>query len=271
MGGWWSLGLGLDAELLPLLATVLGFALVLPLERWAPRVARAPEPGETWVDALWFSSSATVDALAGAGLAGLAVAVAPSAGAGPLGALPLPVAALLALLLWSLGDYWAHRLAHEVPWLWRFHAVHHAPRRMVATNNPRLHPADLLLKRTAQLLPLLLLGFSGDAMALVGALAGLQVAFQHGDVDIRHGAWNLVFATNSVHRWHHSDQPHEANANYGAVLVLWDQVFGTFRVPPEEEEPERMGLFDGLPYPVQQPLRALAAPWCWARCTSGSP
>jgi len=268
-GGAAAMGLGVPPSLLPTLATLWGFAVVLPLQRLRPRIGRAPEAGERQADAAWFAASAVGDAAAGALLTGLAAWLAPPLGQG-LAGLWLGPAVAAVLLLRSFGDYWAHRLAHELPWLWRMHAVHHAPRRMVATNNPRLHPGDLVLKRALQLGPALWLGLPAEAIALVGAVAGLQVAFQHADVDVRYGVLDLAFATNHVHRWHHSADPAEANANYGNILVLWDHLFGTYRVPDADEDPAAMGLFDGLVYPVHQPIRALMAPLCWRRCTRGA-
>lgn len=114
--------------------------------------------------------------------------------------------------------------------------------------------------------PVLLLGFSAEAIATAGAVQGVVVAFQHADVDLRHGLLNRVFATNSVHRWHHSARPDEANANYGGVLSLFDQAFGTYRVPPEHHEPQRMGLFAEHHYPVHAVVRSTVAPLCWRRC-----
>src|SRR5215467_6608583 len=43
---------------------------------------------------------------------------------------PLVVQVLAALVLGDVLEYWYHRLAHIVPWLWPLHAVHHAPVRL---------------------------------------------------------------------------------------------------------------------------------------------
>ena len=39
---------------------------------------------------------------------------------------PLALQIVLGLVIAEIGLYWAHRLAHEWPLLWRFHAVHHS-------------------------------------------------------------------------------------------------------------------------------------------------
>jgi len=260
---------GTSPATLPVPFTALALVLAVALERWFPRVGRPPERGERRADGLWFVLTAAVSSpLVDGGLAAVAASLAAWLPAGPLALLPTPLAVLVALVIAELGGYWAHRLAHEVPWLWRLHAVHHAPHRMTAVNNFRLHPLDIGLKQALGYFPVLLLGPTAETLALAGVVRGVVLAFQHVDADLRHGALSWVFATNTVHRWHHSSCPAEGNAHYGSVLVLWDQVFGTWRPQPDAAEPEQLGLFEEGGYPVHRVARALVAPVCWDRCVT---
>lgn len=258
---------GQEAALLVLPLTVFALSIALLCERWLPRQAIPAQPGEVRTDWAFVVITALADAIAASALAYVATWPAVHQ-VGVAGDWPLWVAVPTALMLWELGAYVAHRLAHEWTWLWRLHALHHAPKRMTVLNNFRLHPLDFLLKTALSMLPLLLIGFSSQAVALVGIIRGVVVAFQHSDADLRHGSLNSVFATNSVHRWHHSTQANEANANYGTVLVLWDHLFGTFRVRDERQDPTTMGLFDTPHYPTHELLRPLLAFLCWQRCTA---
>jgi len=260
---------GQEAALLVLPLTVFALGIALLCERWLPRQAIPAQPGEARTDWAFVAITALGDASAASALAHVAtwttvlqISVA--------GQWPLWFAVPAALMLWELGAYVAHRSAHEWPWLWRLHALHHAPQRMTVLNNFRLHPLDFVLKTALSMLPLLLIGFSSQAIALVGVVRGVVVAFQHSNADLRHGRLNYVFATNSVHRWHHSTQANEANANYGTVLVLWDHLFGTLRVRDERQDPKTMGLFDTPHYPTHELLRPLLAFLCWQRCTAES-
>ncbi len=259
------------APLLPLFAAVASLAVVLLAERWLPRVGRPAEPAETRTDLAYVGLTSVLDSVVRSTLVGAVVALAAVLPLRLLAGLPVWLGVPGVLLVAGFGDYWAHRFGHEWPWWWRMHAVHHAPHRMVALNNFRLHPLDLTLKIAFAATPVLLLGFSAEAIALAGVVKSVAVAFQHADVDLRHGPLNYLFATNSVHRWHHSAREAEANSNYGGVLSLFDLVFGTYRVPPEEQEPERMGLFDEKRYPIHTVVRATAAPWCWGRCVEDGP
>lgn len=270
-GAWAGLDAGVDPALLPVVATAVALVVVLAAERWLPRVGRPTEAGELRTDLGFVGLTVLVaDPLSKAALVGLLAAVAGWLPPGPSGQLPLAVGVVGVLVAGGLGDYWAHRLGHEWSWWWRLHAVHHAPHRMTALNNFRIHPADLLLKVLFASIPVLLLGFSSEAIGVAGVIRGLNIAFQHADADLRHGPLNLIFSTNSVHRWHHSAEPEEANKNYGGVLSIFDLAFGTYRVPAEHLEPERMGLFDETGYPVHGLRRSIAAPLCWRRCVVNS-
>ena len=264
--------LSLPAEmgpLLPLLSTGITLVVVLIAERWLPRVGRRAEPSETRTDLMYLGVTGALDSIVRATLVGAVVALAAVLPLRTLAGLPLWLGAPGVLLVSGFGDYWAHRFGHEWPWWWRLHAVHHAPHRMVALNNYRLHPLDLVLKISFAAVPVLLLGFGPEAIAIAAVIKSVVVTFQHADIDLRHGPLNFLFATNSVHRWHHSARVEEANSNYGGVLSLFDLAFGTYRVPAEDLEPERMGLFDEKRYPIHTVLRATAAPWCWGRCVEG--
>lgn len=261
-----ALQLGAAPSVLPVAATVVALGLVLVAERRAPRVRKRAEPGELAADLRYATVSAVVDAAAQAGISAAIVLAAAVLPLTLLSEVFLPFGVVLALLVGGLGDYWAHRWSHEWGWWWRLHSVHHAPHRMVALNNLRLHPVDLALKLVASMVPMLLLGFSPEVLAMVGVLKGLTVAFQHANLDLRHGALNYIFATNSVHRWHHSSEAGEANANYGGILMVFDLLFGSYRLPSEELEPKQMGLFDEQFYPIHQIWRASVAPLCWQQC-----
>ena len=60
----------------------------------------------------------------------------------------------------------AHRAYHEVPFLWRIHAVHHSTRTLDWLAGSRLHIVELLITRVAVLGVLFALGFSAGAGCL---------------------------------------------------------------------------------------------------------
>lgn len=158
--------------------------------------------------------------------------------------LPLVVQIILATLLIELGRYWSHRLHHTVMPLWRLHAMHHSSQRLYAINNLRFNPLNYGLNFFMGILPVMLFGFSAEALFGYLAISQPVLMLQHANINLRSGWLNYIFSTNELHRWHHSTLAHEANSNYGNAIVLWDQIFGTFRFERDSKnEPKRVGLF----------------------------
>lgn len=157
---------------------------------------------------------------------------------------PLIVQILLVTLLIEFGRYWSHRLHHAVKPLWWLHAMHHSSERLYAINNLRFHPVNYAINFTIGVLPAMLLGFSAEALFGYLAITQPVLMLQHANLNLKSGWLNYLFSTNELHRWHHSTQTGEANSNYGNAIILWDQVFRTFRYEPARNNaPDSVGLF----------------------------
>ncbi|TGG93888.1 sterol desaturase family protein [Natronospirillum operosum] len=187
-----------------------------------------------------------------------------------LGQLPFAVQLIAVTLLIELGRYWSHRLHHRIPQLWWLHAMHHSSERLYAFNNLRFHPLNHALNFIMGSFPLLLIGAPPEILLGYLALTQPVVMLQHANVASRHGLLNYLFSTNELHRWHHSSKASEANCNYGTALIIWDQVFGTFRYRADGNMPEAVGLFSGSRqhYPAQASyltqLKSMLSPRCCA-------
>ncbi|MGB4115430.1 MAG: sterol desaturase family protein [Polaromonas sp.] len=170
--------------------------------------------------------------------------------------LPFALQVLLAILLAELSNYWVHRLHHTQRALWWLHALHHGSERLYSINNFRTHPVEYAVKTVLSLLPLMLLGAPVDVLLGYVAVTQPVLMLQHLNLPLQHGWLNYIFSTNTLHRWHHSAQPHEGNTNYGSALVIWDQIFGTFYYPKDKTEPVDIGLYPGSRY---QPRASFAS------------
>lgn len=144
---------------------------------------------------------------------------------------PLWLQVPLALVLGELGAYWWHRASHEVSWLWRFHKVHHSPRRLYWLNATRFHYIDVTILQSCTVLPVLLLGANETTVLYITLFSIFHGYWQHGNTRQSLGLLNYVFSNAELHRWHHNENPAVANHNYGSNLILWDLLFGTFLWP----------------------------------------
>jgi len=160
------------------------------------------------------------------------------------GMLPTWAAVVLALACIFIGTYWGHRLSHEVPFLWRFHAVHHSIAEMDWLAAGRLHPLDAGLTQAFGLLPLFLLGFEGDAFAGAAIFYAFLAIFQHANVRLRFPVLRWIVNTPAWHHWHHATDPEARDKNFGLPLVDW--VFGTAYMP-KGKRPAGFGIDDPVP------------------------
>jgi sterol desaturase/sphingolipid hydroxylase (fatty acid hydroxylase superfamily) len=144
---------------------------------------------------------------------------------------PMLFQAGLAVVIAEFGLYWAHRIAHERLFFWRFHALHHSVTRLWVVNTGRFHVVDSLFKIALSQIPLYLLGAPLQVFWWLGAVTAFIGILTHCNVEMRTGPFDLVFSTPRLHRWHHSKDLREGNTNYGENVVLFDQLFGTYFNP----------------------------------------
>ena len=160
--------------------------------------------------------------------------------------LPLGVRVVLAVVVAEVGTYWGHRWSHEIPWLWRFHAVHHGAEEIDWLVNSKGHPLDLVFTRLCGYIPMYLLGVaqpSGNGVdtvpVLVAFLGTLWGFFIHSNIRLRLGPLEWLVSTPAFHHWHHTYSDH-VNKNYAALLPLIDKLFGTLYLP-QKAWPEKYG------------------------------
>ena len=172
---------------------------------------------------------------------GIAGAVQPEAGSTDglwPGSWPMMLQVVLGLFIAEFGLYWAHRLAHEIPYIWRFHAVHHSVTRLWFINTGRFHFVDSIFSILLSQPLLFLLGAPMEVFLWVSAFTAFVGILTHANIEARTGPLNFVLNTPGLHRWHHSMDLVEGNSNYGENLMVWDLIFGTYfdadRRPPVE-------------------------------------
>ncbi len=197
-------------------------------------------------------------------LAGLAVWLAAQFG-GSLWPSDWPLIAQLVLLMLvaDAGRYWGHRLAHEVPLLWRFHAVHHSAQRLWWWNATRAHPVDKAWFMFTELFFPILLGADGMVLSMYLGVTAVCGYSQHCNIDLKLGPLYWIFNVVELHRWHHSKDVRQSDNNYGNNLIVYDRLFGTYYHPERQGQPQEQVGTIGLINPnyPQNYLGQLRAPF----------
>jgi len=160
---------------------------------------------------------------------------------GWVASLPFWAALPLIVLVADLVQYATHRAYHEVPLLWRLHAVHHSAKHMDWLAGSRQHIIEILITRTLVLAPIFLMGFSKDVIDAYIIVVGFQAVFNHANVSVRLGPLRHVIVTPNFHHWHHSQDQEALDKNYAAHFAFIDHLFGT-AVKSDKAWPERYGV-----------------------------
>ena len=160
-------------------------------------------------------------------------------------------------LAYELGYWIDHYLAHNIPFLWEFHKVHHQAEVLSPLTNFRVHPVDSIVFYNIQAV---VMGITGGLVnygfgeplqsftiagsnALVLIFTYLVGHLQHSHLWIVFtGVWGRLFLSPAHHQIHHSTNPAHFNKNLGACLGVWDWLFGTLHVPGKTREKLEFGV-----------------------------
>jgi sterol desaturase/sphingolipid hydroxylase (fatty acid hydroxylase superfamily) len=158
-----------------------------------------------------------------------------------------PILALAGGFLVRSFTSWATHLAmHKIPFLWRFHRVHHSDTFLDISTTVRFHPVEFLINLPILLTAVAVFGISPVTLMLYEVFdAGMNV-FTHANVRLPEKldrALRVLIVTPDMHRVHHSSYHRETDSNYGATLSIWDHVFRTYtRKDPGDLAAMEIGL-----------------------------
>jgi len=246
------------------------FTLFAVIETILPRRARTQPRSTRWITnwAITILDTLTLRLLALA-LPFLAVGAAVDAqtqGWGVMNALDLPLwlTVVATVLIFDFAIWAQHLITHKIPFLWRFHRVHHADRDIDVTTAIRFHPVEIGFSMLLKICLVYLLGPPALGIILFEIILNGTAMFNH--ANIRLPLWldammRRVLVTPDMHRVHHSDIRAEHDSNYGFSLSIWDQMFGTYIAQPgkghdemtiglqwQDDRPSRLGWTLALPF-----------------------
>jgi sterol desaturase/sphingolipid hydroxylase (fatty acid hydroxylase superfamily) len=148
---------------------------------------------------------------------------------------------LLCVLVADLMQYLTHRAYHEVPFLWKFHAIHHSAKTLDWLAGSRMHVLELIFTRVWVLGPLYVFGFDKPVMDAYIIIVGFQAVLNHANVHLPWGPLKYLIVTPDFHHWHHSSDDVAIDRNYSAHFAFLDYLFGT-AVKAQEGFPQKYGV-----------------------------
>jgi sterol desaturase/sphingolipid hydroxylase (fatty acid hydroxylase superfamily) len=174
----------------------------------------------------------------------------------PLVGAPLWFILLVGFIIRDFIQWWIHRLLHKVPFLWKFHQVHHSVEQMGFAAHLRFHWMETIVYRTIEYLPLALLGiglydffiihlftlayghYNHANISIPGKFVGLFLAVLIGTAIVSSSfditRVKYIFNSPEMHIWHHGfDMPEDKpnGINFGLTLAVWDYLFKTNYMP----------------------------------------
>lgn len=236
-----------------LVATIV---VVLVLERLRP--ADRGRRGEWATNVLAFGLNLAGFLASAAVLGGAVAGLVNDVGGGliDLRSWPLAAGATVYLVAMDFGEYLFHRAQHAIPWLWEMHSLHHSDGAMNLSTTERHFWLDPALKTGTVWLAVGLLFRANPAIMAVYFLAGLANFLNHANIRLGFGPLSWLWNSPQYHRLHHSSDPAHYNANFAALLPIFDVIAGSYRRPAPGEFPPT-----GLGGPEPRPLDLVVWPW----------
>ncbi len=233
--------IGLDWFLLDMLLMAI---IYVPLERIWPQY---PEQGtfrnEWTLDVVYFMSThlpiqvlsflvllPATQAVKYLGVPGLQHAIA---------RLPWLLQFFLGVVVADLCEWVIHFALHKVPFLWRFHAVHHSSKALDWIAGSRSHFVDDTLVRGFILVPMML-GFSQSIIFAYLIFVTLHATWTHCNFGPNAKWIEKYLVMPRYHHWHHTSQKEGIDKNFAIHFPWIDKLFGTYYYP--DYWPERYGL-----------------------------
>lgn len=230
----------------PLSFLVLGLCVLVPLERLMPRHAQRILRRGLHVDLLHAVLTGLLAFLPVMFVFPFLESIRSQSLAASIAELPLISQIALAFLAQEFLIYWGHRFSHEIPILWRFHAVHHSSEKLDWLAGERRHPIDGAIMAFFVGVPLLFLGFDLIDLLWLGVFNSLWDMTIHANLRWRLHFMKGLWVTTEYHHWHHVADQEIRNRNYAGALPVFDWLFGTYYLP-KDKLPNGYGIDTPMP------------------------
>jgi sterol desaturase/sphingolipid hydroxylase (fatty acid hydroxylase superfamily) len=157
-----------------------------------------------------------------------------------VGHLPWLVQFFLAVLVADLAEYFIHRAFHKVPFMWRFHAIHHSSKSLDWIAGSRSHIVDDVAVRGFILIPMMLV-FSHNMLVAYLFFVNLHATWTHCNFGPTIKWLEPFLIQPRYHHWHHTSQAEAIDKNFAIHFPWIDKIFGTHYLP-KDKWPDTYGL-----------------------------
>jgi sterol desaturase/sphingolipid hydroxylase (fatty acid hydroxylase superfamily) len=147
------------------------------------------------------------------------------------------IALVIDVIILDLASYCFHQLSHRIPFLWRFHEVHHLDSAFDATTGLRIHFGELLLQNIFRIIPIVAFAIPLKSVLIFEVIMIAEGLFHHSNICISEKLEKIlsyVIITPNRHSVHHHALIKDTNSNYGFIFVWWDKIFGSFNSAKRE-------------------------------------
>ena len=151
---------------------------------------------------------------------------------------PKWVETIVAIVLLDYTLWWWHWASHRIPFLWRFHLVHHIDRDLDASTALRFHFGELALSIPVRAVQMLMIGVDLHALWIWQTILFGSILFHHANVRLPLALERVLvrlFVTPRMHGIHHSEREDDTNSNWSSLLSVWDFMHRTFRLEVPNE------------------------------------
>jgi lathosterol oxidase len=162
---------------------------------------------------------------------------------GLVGKLPWLVQFLLAVLVADLAQYWIHRGFHTIPFMWRFHAIHHSSKALDWIAGSRAHLVEDVVVRGGMLIPMMLI-FPQDMLVAYLFFVNIHATWAHCNFGPTMRWLEPYLIQPRYHHWHHTSQVESIDKNFAIHFPWIDRLFGTHYLPHDGRWPDTYGLHE---------------------------
>jgi sterol desaturase/sphingolipid hydroxylase (fatty acid hydroxylase superfamily) len=139
---------------------------------------------------------------------------------------------LTILIVDFFGGWLVHIVEHKFKLLWRFHVIHHADNNVDVTTGLRHHPIESVIRGIFFFIGIVVCGAPMYAVMIYQTLLVFFTAFEHANISLPKwldNAMSYVFISPNMHKVHHHWKQPYTDSNYGAIISIWDRLFGTYQ------------------------------------------